>query len=381
MPARADQRTPPAAPVPDLRAITVFACNLLGDSVCRLPAIQAAKRTYPGASLSVVADPRYRDVFADQPFIDTVWAFNRTGGKPAQLRAWAGLVAWIRLQRPDLVLDLYGSKRTALASGLGGARRRLGLHRGGASRWYNLRPPSGRPFPKHSHLIQQINSFASLAGISAPFAYTPLSLRDEDRSAAAEVLVDLGIGRDRRLVLLNPAARVQAKRWPPDRFAALARDIRANRLGLPAVVASPDAQELSEEIVHTSKGAAIALPPLPLKQLASLLERADALVTGDTGVLHVGAAMGAPAVILTGPTDPDLVAHPQLPQVVLGRRGACPEWQTGSECPRYNTCRNRRCIEAIAVEETLAAVGDLLRRGRDRPPPSGDSFRLSEPAP
>jgi ADP-heptose:LPS heptosyltransferase len=347
-------------PLPDIAAILVFACNLLGDSVCRLPAIRAAKDTYPRSRVCVVADPRYREVFIDQPFVDEVWLLARSGGPLAQGRAWASLLIAARRHRPDLALDLYGSKRTALLSRLSGARWRLGLYREGASRWYNLSPVLREPVSQQGHLIQRINRFVAPAGITAPLAYCPLAVNEADRAAAEAVLAARGVGARDQLVVFNPAARVAAKRWPPERFGALARRLRTQVRVACLVITGPDAPSLTETVVVTSQGAAAALPPLPLKHLAAILARASVLVTGDTGVFHVGMAMGAPAVVLAGPTDADLVALPDCSQVVLSHRDACSEWTTGTECPRGNTCRDGRCLRAITVEEALAGVVDLL---------------------
>jgi ADP-heptose:LPS heptosyltransferase len=99
-----------------------------------------------------------------------------------------------------------------------------------------------------------------------------------------------------------------------------------------------------------------------LKQLAAVLEQAALLVTGDTGVLHLGAAMGCPAVILAGPTDPRLVYCESCRQAVLFDREACPEWTEGEQCPRHNHCSRRECLDAIAVEAVEGAVSELLVR-------------------
>ena len=314
----------------------------------------------------MIADPRCREVFEGQPYIDAVWLLRRGGGPLAQARAWSALIARARRESPDLVLDLYGSKRTALVSRLSGARWRIGLHRQGSSRWYNPLERLSEPLSKQGHLIQRINSAVVAAGISAPFAYCGLPVSEADRAGVSAVLAERGLDSVAHLVVLNPAARVAAKQWPPERFGGLAERLWSRERTRCGVISSPDAPALTEAVVGASQGAAVALPPLALRRLAALLERASLLVSGDTGVLHVGSAMGTPAVILSGPTSPDLVACPACPQVILFDRDACPHWETGSECARYNDCLDRRCIDAITMEETLDAVTDLLGRVEGR---------------
>jgi ADP-heptose:LPS heptosyltransferase len=359
---RGEQWSDARATLPDIRSILVFACNLLGDSICRLPAIVAAKSTYREAHLAVVADPAYREVFEGQPFIDEVWPLSRRGSRLSQAQEWLGLMRRARRARPDLVLDLYGSKRTAFASWVSGAQYRTGLHRDGLSRWYNLTDRVHADALHRGHIIERINAAVAPAGIAAAFAYRPLPIGDDERTAARQMLGDLGRGDSKPIVLLNPSARVPAKQWPVERFARLAEMLAAQDGARCRVITAPGEQALAQRLVAASRGAATALPEMSIRMLAAVLQEADALVTGDTGVLHLGAAMGTPAVVLAGPTDLLLFANPEGRQVILFHREACERWESGEQCAIYNTCPDRRCTEAITVDEAAAAVQRLLRR-------------------
>lgn len=350
---------PSSRPRPsEVRAILVFAMNLLGDSICRLPAIAAAKRTYPEARVTVVADPRYRQVFDGQQFVDEVSELDRTGGRLHQAAAWLHLLAAARRARPDLVLDLYGSKRTALLSRLSRARWRAGLYQHGRSRWYNLCPT--QPLSPEGHIIERINAAVAAAGVTAEFQYVPIAVAEADRLAAGEALARAGLAKTGRLVLLNPSARVTAKRWPAERFGELARSLRRDGPVDCGVVTAPGEEAITQAAVAASNAAAVALPRLTIKQLAAALASAGAIVTGDTGVLHLATAMGTPAVILAGPTDPTSVAYRGVRQTALFHRDACADWRGEAECIAYNECTKRRCIDAITVEEVVAAARSLL---------------------
>ena len=201
----------PRVPLWNVRATLVFACNLLGDSLCRLPAIRAAKTTYPDSRVCVVADPGCREIFEGQPFIDEVWVLDRSGGAFAQARAWAKVARRARQLRPDLVLDLYGSSRTALLSRLSGARFRVGSHREGRSRWYNLGHLLDTAQLHEGHIIQRVNEVVAPAGIAATTSYVPVAVTKKDRERAESVLGGLSTDGDKPLVLLNAGARVEAR--------------------------------------------------------------------------------------------------------------------------------------------------------------------------
>jgi ADP-heptose:LPS heptosyltransferase len=344
----------------DIGTAIVFACNLLGDAICRLPAIQAVKETYPEARLIVVAAPGCREVFEGQAFIDDVWVLRRDGGALSQVKEWARLLARARQAAPDMALDLYGSKRTALLSRLSGARHRAGLHEHGRSRHYTLAPDADAGTPRQGHIIERINAAVTPAGVNARFGYCPLAVSEEDRRSAKEALRPAGSEDGRPLVVLNPGARVVAKRWPSPGLGELASALSESGRARCVVVSGPGQTRLAEEVVRASRGTASALPELGLKALAALLEAADLLVTGDTGVLHVGAAMGVRSVVIAGPTKPALFSNPGPKQVVLFHEGACEQWREGDECPRGNWCSEQTCIETVTVEEAAAAVRELL---------------------
>lgn len=358
---RTQANLPPASagPTSGVRAILVFAMNLLGDSICRLPAIAAAKRTYPDARVMVAADPRYREVFDGQPFVDEVWELDRTGGPVRQTREWLRVIAHARRARAELVLDLYGSKRTALFSRLIGARWRAGLHQNGRSSWYNLRP--AQPLRLEGHIIEQMNAAVAPAGIAAEFRYVSIGVTEAERAAAREALARGGLAESERLVLLNPSARVEAKRWPAERFGQLAHALKSQVKVECGVITAPGEEGLTQAAVAAANGEAVALPALTIKQLAALMQRAALLVTGDTGVLHLATAMGTPSVILAGPTDPQLVTYRGVQQVALFHRDACADWLGTEQCANYNECTKRHCIDAITVEEVFEAVTALLQ--------------------
>jgi ADP-heptose:LPS heptosyltransferase len=359
--ARGAQRSNATATLPDIRSILVFACNLLGDSICRLPAIEAAKDTYCTAHLVVVADPVYREVFEGHAFIDDVWPLSRRGSRLGQAQEWLGLMRRARRARPDLVLDLYGSKRTAFASWVSGARYRTGLHRDGLSHWYNLADRAVGDALHRGHIIERINAAVAPAGIAARFSYCRIPIGDEEQAAARDRLQGHEAGSGGPVVLLNPSARVSAKQWPAPRFSLLAGILRTQHGARCRVITAPGEHELADRVVSYSRGAATALPEMGIRALAAVLAQADALVTGDTGVLHLGSAMGTPSVVLAGPTEPGLFACVRCRQAVLFHREACERWDRGEQCGTYNTCPDRRCIEAISVDEAAAAVQSLLR--------------------
>jgi ADP-heptose:LPS heptosyltransferase len=99
---------------------------------------------------------------------------------------------------------------------------------------------------------------------------------------------------------MNPGARRSDKRWPADRFRELARRLAGEAGAAPLVVWGPEERELASAIAG---GPATLAPPTDLDTLLSVLRRASVVVAGDTGPLHLAAALGVPCVGLYGPTS------------------------------------------------------------------------------
>ncbi len=164
--------------------------------------------------------------------------------------------------------------------------------------------------------------------------------------------------------LLNPGAAWPNKRWPADRFGEVATFLREVR-GLRSVVLwGPGDEALAASVVRASNGAAKEAPATGIADLVALSRAATLCVSGDTGPVHLAAAVGTPVVAIFGPTDPDRNGPWAPDDVVIGRYGSC-------RCHYKRQCRNSRwCLEDVTVPEVTAAIQRRLgsggaRSGRD----------------
>jgi ADP-heptose:LPS heptosyltransferase len=158
-------------------------------------------------------------------------------------------------------------------------------------------------------------------------------------------------------VVVHPGAAYGSRRWPPDRWAAVARE--AARAGHPVVVTGTgDERPLAEEVRRRA-----GLPPetvlagrTDLAELAALVSAARLVTCGDTGMAHLASAYRTPSVVLFGPTSPRLWGPPRDgPHTVLWRGDGTGDPSGAAPDP---------ALLALSVEEVLEAVGDRLARGR-----------------
>jgi len=154
--------------------------------------------------------------------------------------------------------------------------------------------------------------------------------------------------------LVNPGAAWPNKRWPPARFGALAAAIHREH-GLRSIVLwGPGEEPLAVSVAAASEGAAEPAPATTITDIVAIARRARLMVSGDTGPLHIGGAMGTPLVALFGPTFPDRNGPWSAHDVVLSRVTTC-------SCLYERQCRREsRCIDDITVEQAVQAVRQRL---------------------
>jgi lipopolysaccharide heptosyltransferase I len=353
------------------RRILIVRLSALGDIVHAVPVLAALRRLEPGAEidwlveeayepiLSLVDGLRQRIVVRARP--GRLVGQERPRGSSrfaAGLAGYLGAVAFLRRQSYDVALDLQGLIKSAVWARLSGARRVIGFARD------HLREPQAawlyheRVVPPHpAHVIQKNLSLAAHLGALTTPVLLPLGaeMAPEVRDALA------GAVDGAAYAVLNPGAAWPNKRWPADRFGTLAAALR-RRHGLVSLVTwGPSERALAEAIVAASGGAARLSPPTSVADLAALMRGAALVVSGDTGPLHIAAAMGAPLVGLYGPTWPERNGPWDPADVVISRADRC-------RCHHKRRClTGAPCIETISVDEVIEAADRRLAAGAPRP--------------
>jgi heptosyltransferase-1 len=208
----------------------------------------------------------------------------------------------VRAAHYDVAVDLQGALRSALLARLSGARVVYGAaepRESPASLWYTRKAIThGR------HIVEQNLSVAETLA-ERPLDFSPSDISaDLPRDSQAEALIDqrlleLGIGE---FAILNPGAGWGAKRWPASCYGEVARALAAQ--GLRSILNyGPGEEELVREAEAASDGTARAMG-CSITELIALTRRARLFVGGDTGPLHLAAALQVPVVAIYGPTDP-----------------------------------------------------------------------------
>ena len=333
------------------RSIVVVKLSAIGDVLHGVPVAVALKRAFPDVRTGWAVEGAAADVLAGHPAIDHLFRLPRGWLKsPAAVR---GLWRQLRWFGADVAIDLQGLLKSGVATWLSGARMRIG-HARPASRehaWLAYTHPVRSTSP---HVVDRNLDLLTALGVreSAPdfdMPHWPVS-----RLRMQRFVAELGLARPP--VLLNPGAGWNSKLWPTDRFAAVARALH-RRDGQPPVIVWGGAKEraFAERIAADSFGAAIVAPSTSLQDLGELCRLARLLISGDTGPLHLAAAVGTPCVGLLG-------AVPAAWNGPYGPGHVCIEPPESLRPAWADRKTDTVAMGAIDVDRVVAAADSLLAR-------------------
>jgi len=358
---------------PDGRLI-VRAPNWLGDAVMALPALDAVRRAHAGATIVLAARASVAPLFEED-----------TPARPDEIVVVddAREIAQLRGVRADAILLLPNSFASAWRARRAGIAERWGFRAGG--RGWLLSRGVGRPRGRVHH-VDYYRALIKELGFAAPIPPEGGSDRNEKRSAASPshggsddpriaarpqtlekadaLLRQHGAPSGTPLVGFAPgAAYGHAKRWPPDRVAAVIAALQAR--GVAAVVVGAAADRDTARAIESSLPAGTRFVDLvgrtTLRQLVGVVARCAAFVSNDSGAMHVAAALGVPLTAIFGPTD-ERVTSPggalrqaQARTDIIVRDVFCRPCLL-RECPI-----DHRCMKRIDVDTVLQSVAGHLK--------------------
>lgn len=288
-------RLTPRRPPPDSpeRIVIIKPC-CIGDVVLATATLGAVRAHYPAAHITFAVGAWSLAAVDGHPDADAFLSLG-AGANPA--RQPVRLARLLRGGRFDLALSLVRSPWMSAALLLSGIPHRVGLDSGGRGFGYTVRVPANPADERHEARVYLDVAAALGAPVDGRRARVPV-IADVPRPAEDYVVIAPAGGQ-------NPGMTLSAKRWPPHNFARLG-DALAESLGVALVlVGGPDDGDILRAV-----GDVLAQPPiihagtLSFAQIAALAHGARGYIGNDTGLTHLAAAVGAPTVMIMGPSSP-----------------------------------------------------------------------------
>jgi lipopolysaccharide heptosyltransferase II len=346
-----DRLVPNAASRDDeVRSLLAVKFSAVGDTVLLTPALSALRRHFADADFSFLCTPVNQQVVQQMPFVDDVICFDGPG-------AFGQTAKEMRQRRFDLVIDFEQWMRTsALLTFLSGAPQRLGFdtpqqHRASAYT-QTLRPA------ENAHEMENFIRLAELAGAPRTNELPRVWLSGDDRAKAMSLLGD----DERPLVALHPGcgAKGTPREWMPECYAVVADRLIEEQNARIVLTGGASEKGLIAEVVGMMTHTPLILAGgLSFTEFAAVLERCALVVCGNTGAMHVAAAVSTPTVALHGPTNPQKWGPVGEGHVVLQSSLPCSPclnlgWDYG--------CKTHPCIAEISVDAVYRAAVNALHR-------------------
>ena len=373
----------------DIKRIVVRGTNWVGDAVMTIPALRKLRALFPEAHITLATRSLAEGVFVDADFIDDLQLHVHSGvlSLIGQVREW-------RKGRFDLAVIFPNSFEAALVPFLAGVPTRIGYATDG--RRLLLTHPFNLPEWRSSrhevfYYLEIIDQLERLAGsaqlpnhetagtldrLASPAPDGSLHVGETRSRAARDLLRKRGVrngdsGR-RPLVALCPGSiNSRAKRWPAERYAALA-DRLIDELGAEVLlVGSQGELDISTEVARLMRGKAVMLTgETELAEAVAVLSLVDLLVTNDTGPAHIAAALGRPTLVIFGPTNPLTTRPFSAAGEVLRHPPDC------APCMLRDCPIDHPCMTAISPDEVFERASEILGLSS-----SGSEFNLQVAAP
>ena len=347
-----------------MQRILVVRLSSIGDIVHALPAVAALGQSLPEAEISWAIESRYAELLQGNPFVSRVFPLDTLGWR----RRWKSPGVWpelarsarqLRSSKPGIALDFQGLVKSAVVARLSGSSKRIGF--GGP--W--LREPlAGLLYTERvharggQHVVEENFALVELLGVPPaprkcwqfPMPHSPAA---EDRVSERLAALELG-----DFIVINPGGGWTSKRWAPERFAEFIRGFAATEHCAVLVTGSPAEEPMIGSILKQAPPGRSYYFPSNLMEFVALVRRARLFLGGDTGPLHLAAAVGTPIVAIYGPTSPARNGPFAARDITIWNEDLAGKSPAKTRHAHWGGGRanGQTYLEGVAVEAVLAAV-------------------------
>ncbi|MBI4698864.1 MAG: lipopolysaccharide heptosyltransferase II [Nitrospirae bacterium] len=338
--------------------ILIIKPSSLGDVIHALPFLKAVKDTFRNARVDWVIGRDLKGILEGNPLIERLIVFDKDSWKDpgnfsGTIREVFSLKKALKTAHYDMVVDLQGLLRSGLMTFFTHAPLKIGFQNAREGSWlfYNRKISSAGAV----HAVDKILEIAKSIGAKTSDVGFPLYIDNADRERVRDLTGNL-----REYVVIVPSARWETKKWPAENFGML-----ISRLTMPCVLTGGDSDlPVIQQVMGCSGGRGINLcGKTDLRELLALIAGARAVVSNDSGPMHIGAALDVPVVALFGPTDPERTGPYGWSG---GRSGMINKKLKVLRSPMpcspcfKRRCRDPLCMSGISVEKVLDELKEFL---------------------
>lgn len=331
--------------------ILVVNVNWLGDAVFSIPVFKALKKTYPQARLSCLCVPRVKEVLEYCPYVDKIIVYDERAKHRFPWAKWQ-LIRYLRKEKFDAAFLLHRSITRSLMVYLAGIPLRIGYSKSKGLLTHPV-PMKADDVHRSDYYLKVLEGY----GIQVQDRLCDLRLKPEDMRSLGAKLSKAGVSPAESYVVLNTGGNWDLKRWSAEAFALLAKRLD-QEFGFKIVFpGSPKDREHCQRIAQAAGIRAVVLAgETSLGEALALYKKAVAVVSSDSGPLHLAHSVGADVIGIFGPTRPEITDPRGDGRVqILFKEVGC------NKAPCYHlSCTNNVCMQSVTVDDVCQAFKKIL---------------------
>jgi len=338
-----------------IKRILIRSANWVGDAIMTTPALRAVRKNFAAAEISILAKPWVAPVFYNNPHIDHIVLYDDAN----RHRGWLGkprLSRELKKDRFDLAVLFQNAFEAALLAFMAGIPYRLGYTTDGRSLLLTHRVRV-EPSHKQRHQIDYYLGILEGVFLKPDGRNLTLIVDEKERRRASEILNHYKIKGKDRIIGINPGATYgTAKRWMPDRYAALCARLRKLCGAKIVLFGAPGEEALGERISEMLGNQGINLcGQTSLREAVALIEQCRLFITNDSGLMHVAAALDLPLIAIFGSTD-HVATGPGNPGSHIVRVP-----MPCSPCLKPDCPEDHLCMKEITVDMVYSVAERMLK--------------------
>ena len=339
----------------NLKNVLIVKLSALGDVIHALPVSYAIKETFPDARVTWVVEPPSLPLLEMNPCVDKILLFKKKDFRTLKgfMREFFPFKHELQEQTFDAVLDLQGLFKSAAIAFFAKSNIKLGI--------CNMREMSDKISTPvvgenaQGHIVERYLDTARAVGCVVDKVTFPIQIPVEESEKAHKIMEHAGLREGNPFVVFAVGANWPNKRWPTENFAALG-DWFYNLAVVPVLVGSGDLDVQRAQEIE----AKMEIPPINLvnrtniPQVAQVIRSSRLIVGGDTGPVHLAAALGVRTIMLMGPTNAERNGpFAQIEHAIEVERPCKGCWKRA--CPKNEICLEK--IPVSFVKEKIASMG------------------------
>src|SRR3989339_384262 len=320
--------------------ILIIKPSSFGDIIQANPVLRGLRNEYPDAEISWLVFDAWAQVPALFPDLDKIIFWKRGGGLDEFLR----VLKAVRKERFDIVIDLQGLFRTALAAALSGGKKIIGAP--GMKEFSGWFVEEIYPEKKKLNAVRRSLEVIRYLTGKEPSVEFSVKPHEKDRETALQLLSAAGIHPGRKIIGLIPSARGPAKQWPRQQLLKL-------------IEMSLDYSKNFVFVVLGSKGDSIKYNDprvvdlcgkTTISELAAVLQLCRGVLGPDTGPVHLASALGISVAVIFGGSDVNETAPINGNPLIIRKDFPC------SPCRSRPSCRDYKCLAEIKPQEVFGHI-------------------------